>query len=56
VKWGEFKEETKINNIDLRSTLIINYMLMSENVIFVEASRPTRISYYPLLTTNLVLF
>jgi len=41
---GEFKEETKINIIDLRSTLIINDMLMSENVIVAEVSRQTGIN------------
>jgi len=37
---GEFKEETENNIIDLRSTLIINDTLTSENVIVVEASKP----------------
>jgi len=36
---GEFKEETQNNTIDLRSTLIINDLLASENVIVVEASK-----------------
>jgi len=40
---GKFKEETQNNVIDLRSTLIINDMLMSENVIVAEASKPTEI-------------
>jgi len=42
---GEFKEETQINIIDLRSTLIIDDMLMSEDIIVVEASKPTGILY-----------
>jgi len=37
---GEFKEETQNNIIDLRSTLIINAILKSENVIVAEVSRP----------------
>jgi len=45
---GEFKEETKNNIIDLRSTLVINDILKSENVIVVEASKPTGISYIAL--------
>jgi len=35
---GEFKEEPENNIIDLRSTLIINDMLISENVIVAEVS------------------
>jgi len=41
---GEFKEETENNIIDLRSTLIINNLLASENVIVVEASKWTAIN------------
>jgi len=51
-----FKEETKNNIIDLRSTLIINDILKSENVIVVEVSIPAIITYYPLVGTDLVLF
>jgi len=40
----EFKEETENNIIDLRSTLIINNLLASENVIVVEASKQTAIN------------
>jgi len=38
---GEFEEETQNNIIDLRSTLIINDLLPSENVIVAEASKWT---------------
>jgi len=41
---GEFKEETQNNIIDLRSTLIINDLLASENVIVAEASKWTAIN------------
>jgi len=41
---GEFKEETENNIIDLRSTLIINDLLASENVIVADASKPIRFS------------
>jgi len=50
---GEFKEETQNNIIDLRSTLIINDMLMSENVIVAEASKPTE--FIPTLGAESVL-
>jgi len=41
----EFKEETQNNIIDLRSTLIINDLLASENVIVVEVSKWTAINH-----------
>jgi len=44
---GEFKEETENNIIDLRSTLIINDMLMSENVIVAETTSPGTIHRLP---------
>jgi len=44
---GGFKEETQNNIIDLRSTLIINNILKSENVIVVEASTQTGRAYFP---------
>jgi len=42
VRWGGFKEETKNNIIDLRSTLI-NAILKSENVIVAEVSKPIEV-------------
>jgi len=56
VKWGEFKEETQNNIIDLRSTLIINDMLMSENVIVAEASKPTGITHVAANFGGVALF
>jgi len=44
---GGFKEETKNNVIDLRSTLIINDILKSENVIVAKVSKPTGRAYFP---------
>jgi len=41
---GEYKEETQNNIIDLRSTLIINDLLASENLIVVEVSKWTAIN------------
>jgi len=52
---GEFKEETQINIIDLRSTLIINDTLKSENVIVAEVSLSARVTYYPLNGTDFTL-
>jgi len=49
---GQLKEETQNNIIDLRSTLIINDMLMSENVIVVEASNPIQIIIAHLINAD----
>jgi len=53
---GEFKEKTQNNIIDLRSTLIINDILKSENVIVAEASKPAGRAYIPLEGIDIALF
>jgi len=53
---GELKEETQNNIIELRSTLIINDILKSENVIVAEASKPAGISYIAPKVSGVALF
>jgi len=53
---GEFKEETQNNIIDLRSTLIINHILKSENVIVAEASKTSRVLHITYTDKSETLF
>jgi len=53
---GEFKEEIQNNIIDLRSTLIINDILKSENVIVAEESKSVGRAYFPHDDSSIALF
>jgi len=53
---GGFKEETKNNITDLRSTIIINDILKGENVIVAEASKSAGRACFPLEDSSIALF